>query len=266
MGQDITLTSKDGFQLGAYKAEPEGKPRGAIVVIQEIFGVNHHIRSVTDRYAQLGYVAIAPALFDRGEKNFQSGYDGAAMDKARGLVGKISLDDRLADTQAAIDAVKSAGKVAVLGYCMGGSIAFLSATRLNGVSAGVGYYGGQIAQFASEKPKAPIMLHFGEKDQSIPLDRCREDQGGASRSADLRLYGRRPRLPLRRARLVQRRSGAGRGLPFAGIPRQAYRLIRSGMSPSPSLRTRSPSLSPPGEDWASGWPSRYADGLLALTR
>ena len=169
MGQDITLTSKDGFQLGAYKAEPEGKPRGAIVVIQEIFGVNHHIRSVADRYAQLGFVAIAPALFDRGEKNFQSGYDGAAMDKARGMTQKIPLDQRLADTQAAIDAVKSVGKVAVLGYCMCGSIAFLSATRLSGVSAAVGYYGGQIAQFAEEKPKAPVMLHFGEKDQSIPL-------------------------------------------------------------------------------------------------
>ncbi|HVA12309.1 MAG TPA: dienelactone hydrolase family protein [Stellaceae bacterium] len=167
MGQDITLTSKDGFQLGAYRADPEGKPRGAIVVIQEIFGVNHHIRSLADRYAQLGYVAIAPALFDRGEKNFQSGYDGAAMDKARGFTAKIPLDQRLADTQAAIDAVKSVGKVGVIGYCMGGSIAFLSTTRLNGVSAGVGYYGGQIAQFATEQPKAPVMLHFGEKDQSI---------------------------------------------------------------------------------------------------
>lgn len=182
MGQDITLTSKDGFQLGAYKAEPEGKPRGAIVVIQEIFGVNHHIRSVTNRYAQLGYVAIAPALFDRGEKNFQSGYDASEMDKARGMTQKISLDLRLADTQAAIDAVKSVGKVAVIGYCMGGSIAFLSTTRLSGVSAGVGYYGGQIAQFASEKPKAPIMLHFGEKDQSIPLTdvaKIKEAQPGA---------------------------------------------------------------------------------------
>ena len=169
MGQNITLTSKDGFQFGAYKAEPEGKPRGAVVVIQEIFGVNHHIRSVADRYAQLGYVAIAPSLFDRGEKGFESGYDGAAMDKARGFTQKISLDDRLADTQAAIDAVKSVGKVAVVGFCMGGSIAFLSTTRLNGVSAAVGYYGGQIAQFATEKPKAPILLHFGEKDQSIPL-------------------------------------------------------------------------------------------------
>jgi carboxymethylenebutenolidase len=182
MGENITLTSKDGFQFGAYKAEPEGKPRGAIVVIQEIFGVNHHIRSIADRYAQLGYVAIAPSLFDRGEKGFESGYDGAAMDKARGFTAKISLDDRLADTQAAIDAVKSVGKVAVVGFCMGGSIAFLSTTRLNGVSAAVGYYGGQIAQFATEKPKAPILLHFGEKDQSIPLtdvEKIRAAQPGA---------------------------------------------------------------------------------------
>ncbi len=108
------------------------------------------------------------------------------MDKARGFAGKISLDDRLNDTQAAIDHVKSAGKVAVLGYCMGGSIAFLSATRLNGVSAGVGYYGGQIAQFHTEKPKAPIMLHFGEKDQSIPLTDVEKIKAAQLRRADLR--------------------------------------------------------------------------------
>jgi len=169
MGQHITLTAKDGFKLDAYRADPSGKPRGGIVVIQEIFGVNHHIRSVTDRYAQLGYLATAPALFDRVETGFDSGYDGSAMDKARGLAGKASLDLRLADTQAAIDVAREAGKVAVIGYCMGGSIAFLSTTRLNNVAAGIGYYGGQIAQVASEKPKAPLMLHFGEKDQAIPL-------------------------------------------------------------------------------------------------
>jgi carboxymethylenebutenolidase len=169
MSQTIELAAADGHRFAAYLAAPGGKPRGALVVIQEIFGVNSHIRAVADGYAADGYLAIAPALFDRGEKNFQSGYDGAAMDKARGFAGKIPLDQRLADTQAAIDHVKSAGKVAVLGYCMGGSIAFLSTTRLSGVSAGVGYYGGQIAQFAEEKPKAPVMLHFGEKDQSIPL-------------------------------------------------------------------------------------------------
>jgi carboxymethylenebutenolidase len=169
MGQSIVLTSKDGFKLDAYRADPAGKPRGGIVVIQEIFGVNHHIKSVADRYAALGYLAIAPALFDRVEKGFDVGYDGSDMDKARATVGKANLDLRLADTQAAIDVAREAGKVAVLGYCMGGSIAFLSTTRLNNVAAGVGYYGGQIAQFASEKPKAPVLLHFGEKDQAIPL-------------------------------------------------------------------------------------------------
>src|SRR5690242_21464843 len=110
MGKMIELTAKDGHKLGAYVAEAEGEARGAVVVIQEIFGVNHHIRSVADRYAQLGYLAIAPSLFDRGEKNFQSGYDGAAMDKARGMTQKIPLEQRLADTQAAVDAAKSAGK------------------------------------------------------------------------------------------------------------------------------------------------------------
>jgi carboxymethylenebutenolidase len=169
MGQNIVLTAKDGFKLDAYRADPQGKPRGGVVVIQEIFGVNHHIKSLTDRYAQLGYLAIAPALFDRVEKGFDVGYDGAAMDKARANAGKANLDLRLADTQAAIDVAHEAGKVAVIGYCMGGSIAFLSTTRLSNVAAGVGYYGGQIAQFATEKPKAPVMLHFGEKDQSIPL-------------------------------------------------------------------------------------------------
>jgi carboxymethylenebutenolidase len=169
MGQNIVLTSKDGFKLDAYRADPAGKPRGGIVVIQEIFGVNHHIKSVTDRYAELGFLAIAPALFDRVEKGFDVGYDGASMDKARANAGKGNLELRLADTQAAIDVAKEAGKVAVIGYCMGGSIAFLSTTRLNNVAAGIGYYGGQIAQVASEKPKAPLMLHFGEKDQAIPL-------------------------------------------------------------------------------------------------
>jgi|SRR5579862_1681163 len=169
MGQTIVLTSKDGFKLDAYRADPVGKPRGGIVVIQEIFGVNHHIKSVTDRYAELGFLAIAPALFDRVEKGFDVGYDGASMDKARANAGKGNLELRLADTQAAIDVAKEAGKVAVIGYCMGGSIAFLSTTRLSNVAAGVGYYGGQIAQVCSEQPKAPLMLHFGEKDQAIPL-------------------------------------------------------------------------------------------------
>jgi carboxymethylenebutenolidase len=169
MGQTITLKAKDGHSFGAYRADPDGKPRGAIVVIQEIFGVNHHIRNLADRYAALGFVAIAPQVFDRAEKNFEAGYDQPSMEKGRAARGKISTEALLLDTQAAIDEVKSAGKVGIIGYCMGGSVAFLSATRLDGLSAAVGYYGGQIAQSCDEKPRIPTMLHFGDQDQSIPM-------------------------------------------------------------------------------------------------
>ena len=169
MGQTITLTAKDGFKLGAYRADPEGKPRGAIVVIQEIFGVNHHIKNLADRYAALGYVAIAPQVFDRGEKNFEVGYDQKAMEAGRGMRGKITTEQLLLDTQAAIDVAKQAGKVGIIGYCMGGSVAFLAAARLDGLACAVGYYGGQIAASCDEKPRVPTMLHFGDQDQSIPM-------------------------------------------------------------------------------------------------
>ncbi|HUB97500.1 MAG TPA: dienelactone hydrolase family protein [Stellaceae bacterium] len=169
MGQTIQLTAKDGFKLGAYKADPEGKPRGAVVVIQEIFGVNHHIKDVTDRYAALGYVAIAPQVFDRAEKDFDAGYDQPSMERGRGARGKITNEQLLMDTQAAIDAVKSAGKVGIVGYCMGGTVAFLSACNLDGLSAAVGYYGGGVAAAADQKPRCPTMLHFGDQDQSIPM-------------------------------------------------------------------------------------------------
>jgi carboxymethylenebutenolidase len=169
MGQTITLKAKDGHSFGAYRADPEGKPRGAMVVIQEIFGVNHHIKNVADRYAALGFVAIAPQVFDRAEKNFETGYDQPSMEKGRAARGKITNEQLLMDTQAAIDAVKSAGKVGIIGYCMGGSVAFLSACKLDGLSAAVGYYGGAVAAASDEKPRIPTMLHFGDQDQSIPM-------------------------------------------------------------------------------------------------
>lgn len=169
MGQHLTLTASDGVTLGAYRADPSGAPKGGIVVIQEIFGVNSHIRNVTDRFAREGYAAIAPALFDRQEKDFQSGYSADEVAKARRFIAKPDWDAMLRDTQAAIDAVKSAGPVAVVGFCMGGSVAFLAATRLSGVAAAVGYYGGAIVKFADEKPKVPVQLHFGAKDHGIPL-------------------------------------------------------------------------------------------------
>lgn len=169
MGNHITLTSSDGFKLGGYRADPEGKPKGGLVVIQEIFGVNSHIRAVCDRFAALGYASVAPALFDRYQPNFESGYSPAEIEHARGYIQKADMGKMLADTQAAIDSLQSVGKVAIVGYCLGGSIAFLAACRLNGLACAIGYYGGMIAKNADEKPKVPTMLHFGETDHSIPL-------------------------------------------------------------------------------------------------
>jgi carboxymethylenebutenolidase len=169
VGQNIKLTASDNFQLGAYRADPSGAPKGAVVVIQEIFGVNHHIRSVCDRLANEGYVAIAPSIFDRIEPNFQSGYSPDEIANARKFVANPDWAAMSRDTQAAIDAVKDVGPVGIIGFCLGGSIAYLAAARLTGLSAAVGYYGGAIVRFADEQPKVPTQLHFGEKDAGIPL-------------------------------------------------------------------------------------------------
>ena len=169
MGHDITLKASDNFQLGAYRADTAGTAKAAVVVIQEIFGVNHHIRAVCDRLAGEGYVAIAPAIFDRVERNFQSGYSPDEVTVARKFIANPDWAAMLRDTQAAIDAVKTIGPVGIVGFCLGGSVAFAAATKLTGLSAAVGYYGGVIVRFADDKPKVPTQLHFGEKDAGIPL-------------------------------------------------------------------------------------------------
>jgi len=169
MGQDIKLKASDGFEFGAYRADPAAAPKGAIVVIQEIFGVNHHIRSVCDRLAKEGYVAVAPSIFDRIEPNFQSGYAPDEIANARKFVANPDWAAMLRDTQAAIDAVKSVGPVGIIGFCLGGSVTYAAATKLSGLSAAVGYYGGAIVRFADDKPTVPSQLHFGEKDAGIPL-------------------------------------------------------------------------------------------------
>ncbi len=174
MGQPLTLTASDKHSLGAYRADPSGKPKGGVVVVQEIFGVNHHIRSVCDRVAQAGYAALAPALFDRTVRDFQSGYSPDEVAKARKFVEKPDWDAMLRDTAAAVDALKSAGPVAVMGFCMGGTMAVLSATRLDGIAAAVCYYGGGIVRFADETPKCPTQMHFGALDAHIPLTAVEE--------------------------------------------------------------------------------------------
>src|SRR4029453_329928 len=169
MGQDIKLTASDGFKLGGYRADPAGKPKAAIVVIQEIFGVNHHIRSVCDRLAKEGYVAIAPAIFDRIEPNFTSGYSPDEVANARKFVANPDWAAMLRDTQAAIDAVKDVGPVGIVGFSPGGRFPFGASTNLRGLSAAIGYYGGAVVRFADDKPQVPTQLHFGEKDAGIPL-------------------------------------------------------------------------------------------------
>jgi carboxymethylenebutenolidase len=170
MGSIETLRTADGFSLVAYRAQAAGNRKSAaIVVLQEIFGVNHHIRAVTDRYAALGYETIAPALFDRVERNVDLGYDDHGVEVGRDLRGRIGLDATMSDIAAAVAAVSSAGPVAVIGYCWGGSLAFLAATRLPGIACAIGYYGGMIAAHADAKPRVPVQLHFGEKDEGIPL-------------------------------------------------------------------------------------------------
>jgi carboxymethylenebutenolidase len=169
VGQHISLTAADSFKLGAYRADPSGTPKGAVVVIQEIFGVNHHIRVMCDRFAAEGYVAIAPAVFDRQQPNFESGYSPDEIANARKFVANPDWAAMLKDVQAAIDDANKSGPTAIIGYCLGGSLAFIAGAKLNGLSAAIGYYGGQIVKHADEKPKVPTQLHFGEKDASIPM-------------------------------------------------------------------------------------------------
>ena len=168
MGTHIKLTASDGHTLNAYRADPATPPKGGLVVVQEIFGVNAHIRAVTDSFAAQGYAAIAPAFFDRTETGVELGYEEPDLTHGRTLRAELGWDGTILDVVAAIDALKPAGKIGVVGYCWGGSVAWLAACRLN-LAAAVGYYGGQVIDFKDEKANCPVMLHFGETDAGIPL-------------------------------------------------------------------------------------------------
>ena len=163
------LARRSGVALKAWRAAPAGPPRGGVVVLQEIFGANAHIRSVADRYAELGYLAIAPALFDRAEPDVEVEADDAGIAKGRPIAMKLEPEKTMLDVAAAVRAAGEAGKVGVVGYCWGGWLAWLAACRLPGISAASCYYGGRIAASAGETPKIPTILHFGETDAHIPL-------------------------------------------------------------------------------------------------
>jgi carboxymethylenebutenolidase len=181
LGKNFSLVASDSFKLGAYRADPSGTPKGGVVVIQEIFGVNQHIRAVCDRIAAQGYATIAPALFDRQQADFQCGYSPDEIANARKYVANPDWGAMMRDVQAAIDEAKKSGPAAIVGFCLGGTLAFLATAKLNGLSAAIGWYGGQIAKNADEKPKVPTQLHFGETDASIPMsdvDLIKQKRGG----------------------------------------------------------------------------------------
>ena len=164
----IELTASDGHQLAAYESRPK-QATAAVVIAQEIFGLNPHIRSVVDRYAALGFHAIAPALFDRVERGIELGYTSDDVARGRDIRTAIEWDVTMLDVAAAVTHVAATGPVAAIGYCWGGSLAWLSASQLP-VAAAVGYYGGQITQFLDRAPRCPVQLHFGALDAAIPLD------------------------------------------------------------------------------------------------
>lgn len=166
MGQRINLNTSGTQCIGAYVAKAEGKPKGGIIVGQEIFGVNKHIREVTDGFAAHGYTAIAPAFFDHVESDVELHYDPADTAKGIALVREVGFDRAIEDVASAAESIASAGKIGVVGYCWGGTVALLSAIRL-GLPA-VSYYGGRNVAFLGETLRAPVMFHFGKKDTSIP--------------------------------------------------------------------------------------------------
>ncbi len=167
MGSTVTLKAADGFSLAAYTAGAADAKAG-LVVVQEIFGVNHHMRDMTDRFAAAGYLAISPAIFDRVERGIELGYTPDDIAKGRDYRMKLEDPKVMADIEAAA-AYLGAKKLGIVGYCFGGTVAWWGATRTTKFAASSCWYGGGIAGTKDEHPHCPVQMHFGEKDASIPM-------------------------------------------------------------------------------------------------
>jgi carboxymethylenebutenolidase len=219
----IELKPEGAGPIRAWRADPAWAPRGGIVVIQEIFGVNSHIRSVADRFATEGYLAVAPGIFEHVEPKFDVGYDAQSRERGIAIMNKVDREQMVRDVAAAIEVAKEGGKVGVVGYCLGGTVAWGAAGQLSGLSAAVGYYGGGIIGLKDLKPKGPHASSFRREGSAYP--HRRGDRGGR------RPPGRRgPHLP-RRSRLQLRRAGKLRCAEQqarldadAGVPEEARRV------------------------------------------
>ena len=169
MAECVTLTASDGHKLEAFRSDPDATPRGGLVVIQEIFGLTPHMNRLVDHFAEEGFATIAPALFDRVEAGVSLGYVGADYEKGRALRAALSESWILADTAAAVAAVKPAGKVGLVGYCFGGLVAWQAGTTLEGLDCAISLYGGGVAKLLDRTPKCPMQFHCGDSDRAIPL-------------------------------------------------------------------------------------------------
>jgi carboxymethylenebutenolidase len=169
-GSMARMTMADGAEVAVYHVHPAGERRGGLVLVQEIFGVTDHIRELCDDYAKDGYEVLAPALFDREHPGFEADYSGDGLAEAIRLAREAHpFAQSLADVQTCVDALAASGPVFVVGYCYGGSVAWFAATQLTGVAAASGYYGSLIPAAADQKPKVPVILHFGRYDTGIPM-------------------------------------------------------------------------------------------------
>lgn len=165
------MSMADGAQVEVYRAVPSGERKGGLVLVQEIFGVTEHIQELCDEYAGEGYEVLSPALFDREHPGFRAGYNDAQFNRAIELARTLHpIDQSVADIQACVDALSDKGPVFVVGYCYGGTMAFLAACRVKRLAAASGYYGGHIMPFVAEMPQCPTVLHFGRFDESIPME------------------------------------------------------------------------------------------------
>jgi carboxymethylenebutenolidase len=173
MGSMIELQAADGHKLAAYRADPQGKPRGAVVVIQEIFGVNSHIKGIADGYAKDGWLAIAPAMFDRLQRGYDTGYSQPEIQAGIAVMQKLDWKQTMLDVEAALAEAKKAGKVGIVGYCWGGTVSWVASARTAGLACSAPYYGGGMPGFIVEKPKIPTLCHFGELDQSPTLEQSK---------------------------------------------------------------------------------------------
>ncbi len=184
----IRSTAADGFEFGALHAEPQGRRRGGVIVIQEIFGIDQFVRADVERWSERGYEVLAPYMYDRITPDFEVGHDD--MQTAIGTVQRAKPEDAMADVQACIDYLKPRGPVFIVGYCYGGTIVWNAVARLDGLSAGSSYYGGGVPAAANLQPKCPVICHFGRKDGFIKADEAKAVLAAARPDVPVYIYER----------------------------------------------------------------------------